>query len=396
MRSFNVILLAVCQALAMSVSPVVILVGSIISVDLAPRPTLATLPVTLMVVGVAVSTIPAALLMRKIGRRYGFMIGAGIAGIACLLAAYALIAESFALFCLSALLIGTNSAFIQQYRFAASESVGPELASRAVSFVLVGGIVAGYLGPELAKISRDWLDQADFSGSFLLMAAILCLVIVLQSLLRPQISTRGEIKGYERSLRQIILQPGYIIALLIGTVSFGVMSFIMTATPIEMHTVHHYSLDQTAWVIQSHIIAMYLPSLFTGFLLERLGVLRVVLAGIACMLGCVFLGVISQDVLHYWGALVLLGVGWNFMFIGSTVILTHNYFPPERFKAQAVNDFTIFGIQALTSLSAATVIFQSNWDILVLLNLPALFMVIGLILLYRNRMLPAAALTSAD
>ena len=380
----------------MSVTPVVILVGSIISVDLAPRPTLATLPVTLMVIGVAVSTIPAALLMRSIGRRFGFMIGAGIAGAACLLAAYSLIEGSFPLFCLSALLIGTNSAFIQQYRFAAAESVVPDQASRAVSFVLVGGVVAGYLGPELAKISRGWLDQADFSGSFVLMAAILCLVIVLHSLLRSQYAIQAEIKGYERPMRQIILQPGYIIALLIGTVAFGVMSFIMTATPIEMHAVQHFTLDQTAWVIQSHIIAMYLPSLFTGFLLERLGVVRVILAGIACLLGCVFLGLISQDVLHYWGALVLLGVGWNFMFIGSTVVLTHNYFPAERFKAQAVNDFTIFGIQALTSLSAATVIFQSNWDILILLNLPALFLVIGLIVLYRNRMVPAAALTSAD
>lgn len=386
MKSLNVTLLAVCQAMAMAVASLVFLIGGIVSVDLAPRPTLATLPVSLMVIGVASNTIPAAMLMRRVGRRLGFMLGSGVAAAGCLIAAYALLNGSFPLFCLAAFLIGSNSAFIQQYRFAAAESVAPEKASRAVSFVLVGGIVAGYLGPELAKVSRDWVEQAEFSGSFLLTAAMLGAVILLLSLLKTPDISHAESSGFERPLTRIILQPGYLIAVLVGTAAFGVMNFIMTATPIEMHTMQHFSLDQTAWVIQSHIIAMYLPSLFTGFLVERLGVVRIILTGVASMLGCVFLGLYSQELLHYWGVLVLLGVGWNFMFVGSTVLLTRNYFPSERFKAQAVNDFTIFGVQAVTSLSAAAVIFQSNWDSLVLLNLPALLLVFSLIVLLRKQM----------
>lgn len=380
----------------MSASPLFFLIGGIVSVEMAPSPTLATLPVSLMVIGVALNTIPAALLMRKVGRRLGFMLGAGVSAAGCLLAAFALFEQDFFLFCLAAFLVGTNSAFIQQYRFAAAESVAPDKASRAVSLVLVGGIVAGYLGPELAQYSRGWFGLADFSGSFILMAGALMLVVLLLSFLHIPAPLQGQEAGLERPLRQVVLQPGYLVAVLVGTSAYGVMNFIMTATPIEMHSLQHFSLDQTAWVIQSHIIAMFLPSLFTGFLVERLGVRQIILTGVACMLGCVILGLVSRELLHYWGALVLLGVGWNFMFVGSTVLLTRNYLPAERFKAQAVNDFTIFGVQALTSLSAAAVIFQSNWDSLVLLNLPVLLLVIGLLMFLRRQVDPLARLEAAD
>jgi MFS family permease len=181
--------------------------------------------------------------------------------------------------------------------------------------------------------------------------------------------------GEERPLRQIALQPLFLASALGGAVSYAVMSFIMTATPVELHRIHSYSLDETAWVIQSHMIAMYLPSLFTGVLMEKLGVWRVLAAGLACMYATVALGLISRELVHYWWALVLLGVGWNFLFVGATVLLTRSYHPAERFKAQAANDFTVFAAQALASLSAGTVIFQANWDVLNLINIPFLTLV---------------------
>jgi len=181
------------------------------------------------------------------------------------------------------------------------------------------------------------------------------------------------------------MQPTFIAAVVAGTVSYGIMSFIMTATPIEMHTVHGFSLADTALVIQSHIIAMFVPSLFVGFLFARLGLRKVMLIGVGCLLACVGIGIASRELLEYWGALVLLGVGWNFLYVGGTVLLTRSYHPSERFKAQAVNDFTIFAVQAVTSLSAGTVLFRANWDTLMLLNLPALLLMLLMIGMTRKK-----------
>jgi len=372
----NVILLSLSQALAMSVSPVMVLVGGILGAQIAPTPALATLPVSMMVVGLAFSTIPASFLMRRIGRKRGFMTGVSIAAIACLLAAYAVNQQSFTLFCLAAFLIGSNTAFIAQYRFAASESVPKERAGRAVSWVLVGGIFAGILGPEIAKRTVDLLPGEPFSGTFIVIALVLGVVFLLLMFLKD-ISTRlDKSSGEERPLRSILRQPSFRVAVLAGVLSYGVMSFIMTATPLQMHTMHGFSVADTAWVIQSHIIAMYLPSLFSGILVERLGIYTMISIGVACMFVTVGIGLVSRELLHYWWALVLLGVGWNFLFVSGTVLLTRSYFPSERFKAQAVNDFSVFGIQAITSLAAGTVLFTTNWGVLNLLNIPALLLML--------------------
>jgi len=188
-----------------------------------------------------------------------------------------------------------------------------------------------------------------------------------------------------RPVFQIGSQPIYLLAVLASGVGYGVMSFVMTATPVYMHQMHGFSLDQTALVIQSHIIAMYLPSLFTGVLLEKLGLQRMLLLGVAALAACVGLGVISREFVHFWGALVLLGVGWNFLFVGGTVLLTSSYHPQERFKAQGLNDFLVLGVQAFTSLSAGTVLFNANWSTLNLLNLPALALVLAVVLRLRRQ-----------
>jgi MFS family permease len=336
--------------------------------------------------GVALSTLPASFLMRRFGRRSGFVASSLVAALAALLAAYAVSVGSFVLFCVSTFFTGMNGAFVQQYRFAASESVEPRYASRAVSFVLVGGIFAGILGPELAKRTKDLLDIGLYTGSFVSLALVYVVAALLLWFFKDIAPQEKTTLGLERSLGQIVVQPVYLVALLSGAIGYGVMSFTMTATPIQLNRMSGFTLDETAWVIQSHVVAMYVPSLFTGYIMERLGVLRVMFVGVLLLGSCVLLALISQHLLHYWAALVLLGLGWNFVYVGATVLLTRSYRPSERFKAQATNEFTIFGIQALASLSAGTVIFSAGWVVLNLISLPFLIILLGALLFLRNRM----------
>ena len=365
-----------------------VLVGGIVGAELAPNPIWSTLPISLMTVGLALTTIPSAMVMKRVGRRIGFSFSAVVAICGALLAAYAVVQHNFTLFCLGALLMGTNSAYVQQYRFAAVESVEPSLAGRAVSLTLLGGVLAGFLGPEIARRSQDMVSSALYVGSFLSMAVLFALVLLLMLLYKDVSKSQREQRmenGAQRPLRKIVLQPVYITALLSGMAAYGVMSFIMTATPVHMHRLAGFSLGDTSLVIQSHIIAMFLPSLFSGYLLDRLGAIRVMLAGLAAITACVLLGAVSVVLLQYWGALVLLGVGWNFLFVGATVLLTKSYLPPERYKAQAFNEFTIFSVQALLSLSAGVMLYRSNWDTLNMSTLPLLLLVLVSILWVRKK-----------
>ena len=387
-QSRNIPILSASQALAGAGPTMVLLLGGIIGTTIAPAPSLATLPISLLIVGVALFSIPASMIMRKVGRKRGFMGAALVASLAALLAAYAISISDFFLFCLATLFIGSNGAFVQQYRFAASESVQSNYAARAVSVVLFGGILAGFLGPEVARLTQDILPAGLYTGSFVALALIYALVIIIVGFMDKIIPGEAEIIGEERPLKAIVVQPTYMVAVLAGVVSYGVMSFIMTATPVQLHQLDGYSLDATAFVIQSHILAMYMPSLFTGFLLERLGLLRVMLAGVLSLVASVLLSLTVHEYMGYWGALVLLGLGWNFLFVGGTVLLTRSYLPPERFKAQAINDFTVFGTQALASLSAGTVLYLANWYVLNLITLPLLFMTLIAILLLRRQISP--------
>lgn len=360
MRSRNVFLLAVCQALGMAGPGTIVLLGGIIGAQLAPNPGLATLPVSLGIVSMALMSIPGALLMRRIGRKRGFMLGYLLAAGGALLAAFAISQQSFWLFCAAILLIGQNGAFVLQFRFAAAESVEAPFAGRAISLVLLGGIAAGYLGPEIALRTQNWLPAGLYTGSFAALAILYAVGIILLSLLRhiPAPKVEGEAAG--RPLLHIARQPAALTALLAGVVSYGLMNFVMTATPLHMHSTG-FDLGSTAWVIQSHIIAMYLPSLVSGFLVERLGTLRIMLAGTLLMIGTNVVALLGADLMYYWGALVLLGLGWNLLFVGGTVLLTTVYRPAERFKVQAANDFTIFAMQAISSFSAGAVLSSTGW-----------------------------------
>ncbi|MBI4285396.1 MAG: MFS transporter [Chloroflexi bacterium] len=365
--------------------PLAILSGTIVGAALAPRPSWATLPVAILVAGMALFSMPAALIMRKIGRKRGFIGAAIIAAAAALLAASAIGIRSFWLFCAALFLIGVNLAFIQQYRFAAAESVAPSYTGRAISFVLVGGIAAGLMGPEIGRTTRDWLPYGAYTASFVVLA-VLYLVAALLLLLMRTIAVTGIADSLpERPLHRVVSQRHYLVAVWSSVVAFGVMSFVMTAAPISAHVIDKMSIDSTARVLQSHMLGMYIPSLFSGFLVERLGSKVLQTLGVVALGISVAIAASGHHLANYLVGLAALGIGWNFLFVGGTVLLTRSYYPSERFKAQGVNDFTVFTLSAVGTFSAGSVLAAANWEMVNLLSLPFLVITLGLVLTTRAR-----------
>ena len=379
---FNVWVLTLAQAFAMSAAPMMMLLGGIIGAEIAPSPILATLPIASMVVGVAISILPVTQLMRRFGRKKVFIGGSVVAGGAGLVAAYAAQEQSFELFCFSGILLGSAGAVIQQYRFAAMESVVPELGAKATSRVLLGGLVAAFLGPELAVLGGD-LIETPYVGAFLFLTMVSLLAGLTLCFYREDSAALSQVNvealGDIRPLKSILNQEQIWVAIAGAMIGFAMMSFVMTATPLHMHHIEHHSLADTKWVIQSHIIAMYLPSLFTGYLVAKLGVSKMMLAGMLAYFVTIVTALMGNDVLNYWAALVLLGLGWNLLFVGGTVLLPRCYRPNERFKVQAFNDTLVFGSQAIASLSAGWVIHQLGWQVLLIICIP--FIGIQLILI---------------
>jgi MFS family permease len=366
----NVYVLALAQALSAAGMMTVFLLGGILGSELAPLPQLATLPVSLTVVGLAATAIPAALLMERIGRRNAFVASASLAAVAALAVAWAVTQESFALLCGATIVLGANLAFQQQHRFAAAESVPPGRVSQAVSMVMIGTLAAAAVGPQIALAIKDLVPGREYAGSFV-GVAVLCATaaLVLTRYEGDAPHARVAPTGAARPLAQVVRQPMFLIAVAASVVSYAVMSFIMTATPISMHVHDHHSDTDTAWVIQSHLLAMYGPSLFSGKLIARIGVRTGMAVGLALMFACVSIDAAGRDLMHYWWGLVLLGVGWNLLFVAGTSLLTTTYLPAERFRAQAVNEFSVFGTQALASLLAGPAIHALGWRTL---NLAAL------------------------
>jgi len=369
----NVYILALGQALSASGMMTVFLLGGILGSELAPLPQLATLPVSLTVLGMAATAVPAALVMERVGRRNGFVASSAVAALAALVVAWAVVQASFVLLCLATLLLGGNLAFQQQHRFAAAESVPPGRAGRAITMVMTGTLVAAAVGPQFALLLRDLVPGHEYAGSFV-GVALLCAAaaFVLSRCEAGPPSGRSTASGEARPLRQVTRQPAFLIAVGAAIASYAVMSFVMTATPISMHVHDHHSDTATAWVIQSHLLAMYAPSLFSGGLVDRIGERAAMSIGLALMLGCVAITSAGHDLMHYWWGLVLLGVGWNLLFVAGTTLLTTTYLPAERFRAQAVNEFSVFGTQALASLLAGPALHLLGWRALNLATLAPL------------------------
>ncbi|WP_138120418.1 MFS transporter [Bathymodiolus heckerae thiotrophic gill symbiont] len=379
----NVWILTASLSLFMSLSVFVIFLGGIIGQTLAPTDSLSTLPVALLVVGTASFIIPINRLMAIIGRRRVFLSICTYTVAIIALAITALQIQSFYLFCLATFLFGATTATMNQFRFAAIESVSGNLSATATSAVLIGGLVSAFLGPEIATLGKDLFDTT-FIGSFVILSS--CFFVAFALLwFYQQTNIATEVQHNDtRPLSVIIKQPVFIIAISSAAVGYVVMSYLMTATPMSMHVIDGFSLEQTKFVIQSHVIAMFLPSLFTPFIVKWLGVSRMMLTGVAIYFACVVFAYSGHALNNYWIALILLGLGWNFLFIGGTSLLPRAYSDNEKFKVQSLNDFLIFGIQALASLSAGWFVFNYGWEMVLLSAVPLLIVQLLVLLWWLN------------
>ncbi len=373
----HVWMLALIQALCASGSFLVVLLGGILGSQLAPSAALATLPVSVMVLGLAASVLPAGGLMRRFGRRPVFLASAVLAALACVGAGLAIAAANFWLFCLAVFFLGANNALVMQYRFAATEYVDASQGSRAISTVMVGSLLAAWLGPEIAVRAAGLVQGAYYSGSFYSAALLYLLAATLLRWIPDSLPPAITDLRPPRRLRDIARQPEFRVAVLAALTSYAVMSFIMTATPISMHVVDLHSEEHTKLVIQGHLLAMYAPSLFSGWIVARLGIRPTLTLGTLLMAGCVAVAVLGgHAVMHYGWAMILLGVGWNLLFVAATTLLTHTYRAHERFRVQAANDFAVFGSQASASLLAGLVLTTIGWEWLNLVSLPLLIAVL--------------------
>ena len=356
---FNVGLLAACQAMLMTNNATLIAVNGLAGLALAPTPSLATLPVTCWVVGGGIATMQASKYMKKVGRRAGLIRGASVGILGALICAAAIWQASFWLLCFGALVWGIYNAFGQYYRFVAAEVAAPDFRATAVSLVLAGGLVGGIIGPTLSRYTVD-LVGPKFAGAYLALTVVALITMAILSRIRIPDPTAAEQAASGRPLSEIAAQPKYIVAVMSGALSYGVMNFLMTSTPIAMGVCGHPYGD-AAFVISSHVIGMFAPSFVTGGLIRRFGTIPVMLAGAALNIVSVAIALSGVAVANFWWSLVLLGVGWNFLFTGSTSLSLQAYRPEEKDRAQGAINFCVFAVMALTSFASGALVTTQGW-----------------------------------
>ena len=362
-----------CTSLTMATS-------ALVGVMLAPRPTLATLPLGLLYFSIMLTMIPASLLMKRFGRRFGFAVGGTAGFVGGSLAAYGIYQGSFVLFCLGSAIFGVASGFGQYYRFAAAELVDESYKSRAISWVLAGGLVAAFIGPNVARVTRDVIPEALFSVSYAAVAIFCAAVVFVQLFIRIPKPVDEESRGVKRQLGFVLTRPVFMVAALCAMIAYGTMNLLMTATPLAMDH-HGMAFGATAVVIQWHIVGMFAPSFFTGTLIHRFGVLKMMFIGAVLLAGCALVALSGQLYGHFFIGLVLLGVGWNFLYIGGTTLLTEVYLPAEKGVVQGINEFMVFSATAVTALSSGYLHHALGWERLNLYTLPMIGFAAGIILL---------------
>ncbi len=360
------------------------LVGSLVGRELAPSEDWATLPIAIIVIGTAMSILPATRLMKLLGRKPTFYIFLAIGLLACVLGAVSLQLSNFYLFCGTAFLLGSCAAALQQIRFAAMEVVSFDAAATAASMVMCGGIVAAVLGPELALWGSQ-MTEIRYQGSFFLAALSFLVAAFILFFYQPTLVKAEEVSHKARPISALFRNRTFCLALASGVVAYVVMSFVMTGTPISMHHMHGHSLADTKWVIQSHIAAMFLPSLIAPYLFRMLGIRSMMVLGLLCYCAVIPLAYVDTSVMGFWMQLVLLGVGWNFLFVSGTSLLPSTYAHEDRFQAQAVNDVTIFSIQAAAALSAGWALSLVSWQVMVLVCLLPVLLMVGVLVWERGR-----------
>ena len=373
----NLWLLILSQIFAFTAAPVTVFLSGIIGSQFSPIKSLATLPMALSVVGIAIFAIFAAKLMSIIGRRLGFILASIGSSLASLISAYSIIIESFILYNLGCFLIGAGVAFSHQYRFAAVETVDKDLAPKAISIILLAGIGSAFIGPNLANISKDLISEHLYAGSYIALGALTLTSTIFLLFYKDGHKKTDVIKVNSRSYFELISQPRFLQALISSAFAYAVMSFLMTATPISMHVMEKISITKTGYVIQLHIAAMFLPSLITGNLIKKFGHSRIMYAGVLLFSITILTSLFEQSFLNYLTALVFLGLGWNFLFISGTSLLVLSYREEEKFKAQGFNDLIVYSVQAVASLSAGVFISLTSWKTMNLVCI--IFLVIILI-----------------
>ncbi len=389
-RIRNVLILATCQMLFGSTRTLVIMTAPVLAYGMAENKALATLPAALVIVGTALATMPASMLMRATGRRLGFIIGACIGAGSGALAAAAILRADFALLCLGTLVYGFFAAFGQYYRFAAADTAPQEFKSKAISLVLTGGVLAAFVGKNLAIAGQNLVPSDEFFGSYLFLIALTGLTVGVLVFLDIPNLTPSERSAEQRSLVKIMVQPVFVAATLAATMGQGAMNLLMTATPIAMTQAGH-PFVATASVIQWHSVGMFAPGFFTGSLIKRFGEVRIILTGVALQLACVVTALMGAGVLEFWIAMLFLGVGWNFAFTGGTSLLTLAYSPTERAKTQGAMSFVNYGFVAVVSLSSGVLLHYVGWSGVNLGSIPLLAVAGGAALWFAAARRKAAA-----
>ena len=372
----NLFVLLISQVFSFTAAPVTVFLSGIIGSQISPIKSLATLPISISIIGIAIGSIIASKLMSLIGRKNGFIIASIGNSIFSILAAYSIFIQNFFLFCFANLLIGIGMAFTHQYRFAAAESVDKSIAPKAISILLFGGIISAFLGPSLANYTKDLISENLYVGSYLSLAFLTFIPSILFLFYESKSKTETSLEYVGRGYLELLSQPKFLQALIASAFGYAIMTFLMTATPISMHIMENFSLSKTSFVIQFHVASMFLPSLITGYLIKKFGHSNIIYVGLVFYSITIIASFFEQTFFNYMFALIFLGIGWNFLFISGTSLLTLTYREEEKFKAQGLNDFIVYSVHAVGSLSAGIFLTLTNWKIMNIMCVPFMIIII--------------------
>ena len=374
----NLFLLTASNVFGFTAANVTVFLSGIIGSQISPIKSLSTFPPSIYVVGIALSTIFAARIMSVIGRRLGFIFASIGSSLACLLAAVAVYNNNFIIFSLSCFFLGTGMAFIHQYRFAAAESVEKEKAPKAVSMLLLAGIVSAFIGISLANYTKDLVSGYVYVGSYLALACLTIMPAIFLSFYKNLKEKSNDIETNlkVRSYKEFLSDTRFLQAMFAATFGYVVMAFLMTATPISMHFMHNISVDKVGIVIQFHVLGMFLPSLITGNLVNKFGYSKIMYGGVFFYILTIILSLFEPTFLNYFISLIFLGIGWNFLYISGTSLLVTTYSQHEKFKAQGFNDLVVFSATAIGSLSAGILISMTSWKIINFMCVPFLVLIL--------------------
>ena len=381
----NLFLLTLSQIFSFTAAPVTVFLSGIIGSKISPIQSLSTLPISVSIIGIAFGAIIATKLMSLIGRKAGFITASLLTSVVSILAAFSIMNQNFFLYCSANFFIGVGMAFTHQYRFAAAESVDKSKAPKAISIILLGGVVSAFLGPFLANYSKDIFTSHMYVGSYISLAILTFVPSIIFLFYKNNSNLNLNRKSSGRSYVELISQPKFLQAVVASAFGYAIMTFLMTATPISMHVMEKMSLDKTSVVIQFHVAFMFLPSLITGNLIKKYGHNIIMYLGLIMYSVTILISFLDQNFYNYLFALIFLGIGWNFLFISGTSLLVLNYKEEEKFKAQGFNDFIVYSVHAIGSLSAGVFLMITNWKIMNIFCIPILLIILLTILRARNK-----------